>query len=198
MNVQEYIDSGILYDYCTGALSATQQAEVDRICAAWPEVQEELAGLQATIGSYAQRAAVSPGPVLQEKIWTSLDNINRENTGDIASLPVINRFSDYKNWKRMVIPFMPAELTKDRIITTIRQSDGVTQMLIISKTDVEEETHVHEHESFIILEGECECHVGDKIIRLGPGGFLEIPLHARHNVRVLSPYVVAVLQHVAV
>ena len=69
---------------------------------------------------------------------------------------------------------------------------------MISRTDVDDEVHEHEQESFLVLEGECECHIGDTVYRLGPGGFIEIPLHLNHNVRVLSPYVVAVLQHIAV
>jgi len=198
MNIQEYIDSGILYDYCTGALSASSQAEVERICARYPEVEQELASLQATIGAYAQHAAVWPGAGVEETIWNTLDNINRENTGDLSSLPVINRFSDYKKWQHMVIPFMPKEIKEGIEIKTIRDSGGITQMLVVSRTDVEEEVHENERESFIVLEGECECYIDDKTYRLGPGGFIEIPLHTRHNVRVLSPYVVAVLQHVAV
>ena len=198
MNVQDYIDSGILYDYSIGALTESERAEVDRVCAQYPEIKNELRQLQETIEVHVAATAISPVAAMQETIWGKLDNINREKTGDIRELPVINKYSDYNNWKRIVVPFMPAEMDRDRIVKTIREEGGVTQMLIISKTDVEEEVHVNEQESFIILEGECECHIGNDIYRLGPGGFIEIPLYTSHNVRVLSPYVVAVLQHIAI
>jgi len=198
MNIQEYIDSGILYDYSIGLLSDTEKTAVEQVCARHPEIKTELLSLQQSLESYVVETAVWPAAALQESIWSTLDNINKEKTGNLSDLPVVNKYSDHNNWKRIVMPFMPKEMKEDRIIKTIRQSGGVTQMLVVSKTDVEEEVHELEHESFIILEGECECYVGDNIYRLGPGGFLEIPLHASHNVKVLSPHVVAVLQHIAV
>lgn len=198
MNVQDYIDSGVLYDYSIGALSGKERAIVDKVCAKYPEVRHELQQLQAAVENHVSATAISPVAAMQEGIWNTLDNINKEKTGDINQLPVVNKYSDYNNWKRIVRPFMPSAISKDREIKTIRESGGVTQMLVISKTDVEEEVHEHERECFIVLEGECECHIGDDVYRLGPGGFIEIPMYASHNVRVLSPYVVAVLQHVAV
>lgn len=199
MNIREYIDSGILFDYCTGALSPDQKAEVDRICTSFPEVKEELDQLFVLIGTPPETITpVLPPPALQETIWGSLDNINREKSFDIRQLPVINKYSDYENWKRIVQPFMPGTTEPERTTTVIRDSGGITQMLVVSRTDVADEIHENERESFLVLEGECECHIGNDIFRLGPGGYIEIPLHTHHNVHVLSPYVVAVLQHVAI
>jgi len=198
MNVQEYIDSGVLYDYATGSLTSDEMAVVEDCCAAYPEINAELLRLQQSLEFYAQTIAMAPAVELQESIWSKLENINKEKAGDINLLPVINKYSDHHNWKRIVMPFMPADLAVERSIRVIRSSGGVTQMLVISKTDVEEEVHEHERESFLILEGSCECYIGDSTYRLGPGGFIDVPLHISHNVKVLSPYVVAVLQHVAI
>ncbi len=198
MNVQDYIDSGILHDYIMGSLTAAERAGVEQVCALYPEIQAELTRMRAAIDNFTDDIAVTPPAEMQDNIWDKLDNINKERTGDINALPVVNKYSDHNNWKRIVAPFMPQAITKERIVRTLRHSGGVTQVLIVSTTDVEEEVHEHEQESFIILEGECECYVGNDVIRLGPGGFIEIPLHVSHNVKILSPYVVAVLQHVAV
>jgi mannose-6-phosphate isomerase-like protein (cupin superfamily) len=198
MNVQEYIDSGVLHDYCIHALTAAEKAEVEKMCARYPEVQEELSRMQEDLEKFAAQTEVWPPVQIKETIWSTLENLNKEKTGDLNDLPEINKYTDHNNWKRIVMPFMPQDLKNDRIVKTIRESAGITQMLIVSKTDVEEETHENEHESFIILEGECECLVGNKVIRLGPGGFLEIPLHTLHSVKVTSAYVVAVLQHIAI
>jgi len=198
MNVQEYIDSGVLHNYCVHALSEAERAEVEKMCASYPEVKEELLQMQESLEKFAAQTEMWQQAQVKETIWGTLENINKEKTGDLNDLPIINKYTDHNNWKRIVMPFMPQELKKDRIIKTIRASGGVTQMLIITKTDVEEETHKNERESFIILEGECECYVDNKVIHLEPGGFLEIPMHTKHNVKVLSPYVVAILQHIAV
>ncbi|MCW3123763.1 MAG: hypothetical protein JWQ38_3255 [Flavipsychrobacter sp.] len=197
MNIQDYIDSGVLHDYVMDLLTDQERAGVESACARHPEIKEELVRMQESIRNFAEEAARNPAPVLQESIWNTLENINKEKSGDISAGPVINKYSDYQNWKRIVAPYMPKEITSERVTKVIRHSGGVTQVLIISTTDVEEEVHEHERESFIILEGECECYIGDEVIRLGPGGFVEIPLYVSHNVKILSPHVVAVLQHVA-
>jgi mannose-6-phosphate isomerase-like protein (cupin superfamily) len=97
-----------------------------------------------------------------------------------------------------VRPLIPPKIQEDRVVKVLRESDKIIQMLIVSKTDFDNEVHVGEHESFIILEGECECTIGDKVFRLKPGGFTEIPLYTDHDVRVLTPYVTAIVQRIAV
>ena len=197
MIVTDYINSGVLHDYCIDLLSADEKAAVEKVCTRYPEVQAELDRLKNTIQTLTQADPKAPPAALQESIWNTLENINNEKKGVLADLPVINKYSDHNNWKRLVKPLMPEALNEDRVMIPIRASGGVIQLLVMSRTDVADETHELEKESFLVLEGECECQVGDQIIRLGPGGYIEIPLYTHHNVRVLSPYVVAVLQHVA-
>ena len=48
MNIAEYIESGVLYNYCLGILSAEENAEVERLAAQYQEIRKELAGLQET------------------------------------------------------------------------------------------------------------------------------------------------------
>ena len=198
MNIEEYINSGVLYDYCTDALTVAQQLEVEKICAQYPEVKKELLQMQQSLERFAEGAATSPAPALKENIWNTLDNINKEKAGDLNDLPVINKYSNHNNWKRIVMPLMPAEIPQEPVITPLRNANGVMQLLMIGRTGVDDETHEHEQESFLVLEGECECYIGDNVYRLGPGGFIEIPMYEHHNVKVLSDYVVAVMQHIAV
>jgi quercetin dioxygenase-like cupin family protein len=69
---------------------------------------------------------------------------------------------------------------------------------VISRVDVPEESHEEVFESLLILKGECECTIGTETIQMQAGDYIDIPLHIPHNVKVLSPYVVAILQHKAV
>lgn len=198
MNIEEYINSGVLHDYCINTLSAVKRIEVEQMCIRYPEVKKELLQMQQALEKFAEGAAKWPGEKIKEDIWNTLENINKEKAGDLNDLPVLNKYSDHNRWKRIVMPLMPEDLPETISITPIRNSGGVTQLLVISRVDVPEEVHEHEKESFLILEGECECYVDDDSYRLGPGGYIEIPLHARHDVKVLSPHVVAIVQHMAV
>jgi mannose-6-phosphate isomerase-like protein (cupin superfamily) len=198
MNIQEYIETGILEQYCLCVLADDEVREVEAMRSKYPEVGAEIRNIESVLEGYATTFAQEPPAELKETIWGTLENLNKEQHIDLSDLPVINKFTDHKAWLGVVKPLLPPQMKEDRIVKVLRESDKVIQMLIISKTHFDDEIHVHEHESFIILEGECECTVGDNVFRLQPGGFTEIPLYTSHDVRVLTPYVTAIVQRIAV
>ena len=59
--------------------------------------------------------------------------------------------------------------------------------------------HVHrvQEETFYVLEGECEWHVGDGIVRARPGTFLFIPPGVPHNITNVSERQARVLMTVS-
>jgi mannose-6-phosphate isomerase-like protein (cupin superfamily) len=198
MNIQDYIETGILEQYCLCILADDQMREVDALRNRYPEIGAGIRDIEASLEQYAGSSALEPPPELEGRIWDTLQNLNKERLMDLSDLPVINRFTDHNAWLGIVRPLITPEPAKDRVVHVLRESDKIIQMLVISKTHFEDEVHVQEHESFIILEGECECTVGDKVFRLRPGGYTEIPLHTSHDVRVLTPYVTAIVQRIAV
>jgi len=198
MDIEAYINSGILYDYCTNTLSAVKRIEVEQVCAEYPEIKKELLQIQHALDRFAGSSPMWPGEKIKEGIWNTLENINKEKAGDLNDLPVINKYSDHNRWKNIILPLMPRDIPEEPVITPLRNSGGVMQVLMIGKTGVEDEVHEQEQESFLVLEGECDCHIGDNVYRLGPGGFIEIPMYEHHDVKVISEYVVAVMQRIAV
>lgn len=198
MNVQEYIDTGILEQYCLCMLDGDELLEVEALRSQYPQISAEIRSIESSLEQHATKFAQEPPTELKEDIWGTLHNLNKERHMDLTDLPVINKFTDHKAWLGIVRPLIPPQLKEDRIVHMLRESDKVVQMLIVSKTHFDDEVHVKEHESFIILEGECECTVGDNVFRLRPGGYTEIPLHTSHDVRVLTPSVTAIVQRIAV
>jgi hypothetical protein len=53
MNANEYINSGILQDYCLGLLTDDEKKNVDAMCQAYPEVAKELQLLHLALEQYA-------------------------------------------------------------------------------------------------------------------------------------------------
>jgi hypothetical protein len=198
MNIQEYMASGILEQYCLGMLADGERREIEALRSKCPEIEAEIGNIEASLEDRAAALAQEPPPALKERIWATLDNLNKERDISLEDLPLINRFTDHKAWLGIVKPLIPRQLQEDRVVKVLRESDKVIQMLVVSKTHFEDEMHVNERESCSILEGECECTVGDIVFRLKPGGFTEIPLYTSHDVRVLTPHVTAILQRVAV
>jgi mannose-6-phosphate isomerase-like protein (cupin superfamily) len=195
MNVREYIDSGILEEYCTGLLTADEQDAVLKMCDLFPEVKAELLNIEKAIERIATDNAVTPDAGLKQKILNSLGFTETEVQFDLDNLPVTHARSNHISWLTSLDHLIPEYPNEDFSCHVLRQDDQFAQMLIITKSDVPDETHDNLKESFFILKGECKCLVGENAFRLGPGDFLEIPLNQEHNVKMLTPYVVAILQY---
>jgi mannose-6-phosphate isomerase-like protein (cupin superfamily) len=198
LDIKAYISSGVLKEYVTGTLGVIEKAGVEVMCDMHPEVREALNREEELMVNAAEEQTDAPPPEFKAGMWELLHNVNKEKQMDPNDLPFINRFTDHQRWLRFVEERIPARVNEDRIVDVLQHNEKITQALVISKTDFENEEHVHEIESFIILEGECECTIGDNVFRLGPGGFTDIPLHTPHTVRIISPHVVAILQRVVI
>ena len=186
MNLKPYIDSGILELYAVNSLTNDERKGVERMLAMYPELKQELDAIELALESYAKATSIKPPDYLKERIVGSL-------------FPLINSSSDYRNWLSFAKDLEERSLDKEgRYLKVLRQDSHVTQLLIISTTDIEEEIHEDEYESFLILEGECRCKIGDKLTHMSAGDYMEIPLHQTHDVELVSERVVAILQRINV
>jgi mannose-6-phosphate isomerase-like protein (cupin superfamily) len=195
MNIKNYIESGILEEYCLGLLSQDDQAVVHQMCLSFPEAKQRLAIIEDTLENWASARAVMPDSSLKQRILDSFDFPEQAIQFDLNNLPTVDEHSNYNSWLGTVGHLIPEEPSEDFFCSVLRHDEQFSQMLVISKIDVPEETHDAIFESFLILKGRCECTVGDNVFTLKEGDFIEIPLFQPHNVKVLSPYVVAILQH---
>ena len=93
---------------------------------------------------------------------------------------------------------LPEKLTDKMFIHVLRDDQQVSQTLIWTAVDYPDEVHEDVKECFIILKGKCRCYIEAEVVELGPGGFLEIPLHKHHDVKVLEYPVLAVVQRIKV
>ncbi len=84
MNTAEYISSGILEAYVTGAATAEERADVEAMAAKHPEVKAELEAIEDAINAYASKHAVEPPAHLRDKILNEIAATPRatSNGGD--------------------------------------------------------------------------------------------------------------------
>jgi mannose-6-phosphate isomerase-like protein (cupin superfamily) len=195
LDVQKFIESGILEEYCLGSQSEEEQAFVIQMSLLYPEVKKELTALELAMESLAALKAIAPGDEVREKILHSLGLSDSDTPLDLNDLPITDETSNHQLWLNALVHLIPSAPAEDFLSEVIRQDEQVTQMLVVTKMDVPEELHDDRIESFFILKGTCVCIVGDQLFRLTAGDFLEIPLHTAHDIKIISPYVVAILQH---
>lgn len=83
MNIQEYIESGILESYLLGATNPAETAEVERLAEEYPAIQMELMALQGTLENYALQFQQEPPVALKDRVMEAIhkEKLNSENTG---------------------------------------------------------------------------------------------------------------------
>ncbi|WP_259068298.1 cupin domain-containing protein [Mucilaginibacter sp. X4EP1] len=191
MDVKKFIHSGILEEYVLGLLGAEYTAYVTKVAMLFPSIKRELTAIEESLQQLALDNAVEPAPQTKLKILNTLGFADQ----DINQMPPIDKNTDLQTWLNVTDHLIAEEPQKYITFRQLRKDEKLQQMLIISKVDIPEENHNNYLESFFILKGYCECAVGDVLFQLGPGDFLEIPLYVKHNVKLTSPYVAAVLQY---
>lgn len=73
MDIQAYIQSGVLEAYALGTLPAAEAAEVEALVAAHPALRAELDALQESLRAYAEANAKTPPRDLESRIWSAIE-----------------------------------------------------------------------------------------------------------------------------
>lgn len=198
-NEKEYIQSDLLEQYCLGLLSPAEAGEVERLASTYPAIGQELDRLTQTMADYALSEPILPSAGLKSRVMMALTQLGDPPAFDLSALPLINAYSDARQWQRTVAS-IPTPATYENVFNyVLHQDERVEQCLVWVQESVDPEEHHDELESFLLLEGCCECTVGDKLVQLSAGDYFEVPLGLEHSVRVLSETPVkAILQHLKV
>jgi len=194
VDVNEYINSGNLEQYCLNMFDPALSKEVIGQSSAHAPIKQELNEIELAIEKMAQSHAVEPNAALKNRVLNALNFFDDEKI-DLDNLPPTGKYSNYTSWFSAIEHLLPAEPFTDFFMYELHRDEHIAQMLVVTKLDVAEEMHEDIGESFFILKGQCACTVGDEVFALNAGDHLEIPLHISHDIKILSPYVIAILQH---
>ncbi|MCB0576904.1 MAG: cupin domain-containing protein, partial [Saprospiraceae bacterium] len=102
-------------------------------------------------------------------------------------------------WSRALDGLEP-EVTENGMAARVLAEDETRELsLVWLSGELVEDMHSDDEfrESFLILEGACECDFGGVIARFGAGDYFDIPPHTPHTIRNISenlPYVKGLVQ----
>ena len=89
MDIQQYIESGILEEYALGLLSTTDRAQVEQTAAAHPEIQRELQEVVSGLDTYGQAHAITPPPAMRERVLAGWQQAIRATPAAEPSSPTM-------------------------------------------------------------------------------------------------------------
>lgn len=76
MDIQKYIESGILECYALGECSVQETAEVEALAGIYPEIQEELDEIQEGLEFFAQMQSKTPPTALKAQLLAAIDEVD--------------------------------------------------------------------------------------------------------------------------
>lgn len=102
MNIQEYIESGILEEYALGVLNEVERAEVERIARQHPEVDRELNTIISSLDAYAEAHAVTPPAGMRDRVLSGWQQAIRETEKTEPSTPAAANGTSFAPSPQMV------------------------------------------------------------------------------------------------
>lgn len=189
LDIQSYIDSGILELYVLGTLEGPEREELELNIMRYPEVKAELAKIELVFEGLAMSAAVQPSAGVKENLM----DLVAGKSSDVQ-YPELSAESDYRSWLETVHDLLPESYAGGLFTRPLQHTHSLMQVLIVSTEDFPDEIHTHEIESFLILKGGCKCTIGEKERFMGPGDYMEIPLNEVHRVEIVGGPVTAIMQ----
>ncbi|QIX63144.1 hypothetical protein HER32_19000 [Hymenobacter sp. BT18] len=85
MDIQQYIESGVLEQYVLGTLTVREQQEVEQLAAEFPAVQQELQVIRLALDGYAAAHAATPPAGMRERVLAGWQQAVRTPNGQAAA-----------------------------------------------------------------------------------------------------------------
>lgn len=193
--MENYKESGIIEAYCLGLLPENEAAAITLAAAGDSQLQQMILETEEALKQYSR---VKGSDDLKGAILSKLLHTQPAAYIDIKNPPLIDRNSDSTDWNEAIAGIVP-ETDHGNIKTSFLVFTDELQVCIAWLSDKLEEEGHHEdefEESFLILEGSCECNIGGSIFRLKAGDFLDIPFNSNHTITPTSAngFVKAIIQ----
>lgn len=192
--MENYSESGIIEAYCLGLLPDVEAAAITLAATKDITLQQIILETEAVLKNYSH---VDGTPALKKSILVGVAAIPVSKI-DVNNLPLINYQSDANEWNEAIAHIEP-QTDHGNIKTTFLSFTDELQVCVAWLSNGLEEDGHHEdefEESFLILEGSCECNLDGKIFSLKAGDYLDIPFNTQHTITSTSPqgYVKAIIQ----
>lgn len=187
INLEEYIQSGIIESYVLGLTTYKETVEVEKLAGVHPQIASAIDVFSIQLEEQLIKNAIEPDVLVKPMLMASLDYMKRLAAGEkIAHPPLLHPASvadDYSEWLNRKDMILPANFS-NVFIRLISSKPQLTTAIVWMKDALFSEIHHNEHEQFLVIEGSCKIEMNNAVYNLGPGNYLSIPLHSRHTVKV--------------
>ena len=156
----------------------------------------EVQQTEEALLQFAKAHAAAPRPALREKILGKLNGLNKQSKTrrklDPGQLPMLDASANWLDWQAAVAGIEPPDDYDGIHLHPLESNEQRELFVAWVKEYVDEEVHYDILESFLLLEGSCECHITDekgstRVVQLWAGDFIEMQLGETHDIVITSP-----------
>ncbi len=150
---------------------------------------------EAALLVYAELHAVKPPLSMRDRILANMQKLktleNNRQPFTLENLPLLTPEANWLDWEAAVKGIEPSEDFEDVHMHLLEDNDRRELNLVWVKKEVEEEVHHDVLESFILLEGSCECHIVDekgnkRIVKMCQGDYISFKIGEVHDIQITS------------
>ena len=192
IDLKKYLESGVIEAYCLGMASQAEATELEKLCKENEEIRKHLEATQQLLEQYLAAFKKEVPADAKEKILQSVEDALLKEVQWSEKRFRMDRFigiserSDVRKWQQMVEQ-IEVNTAYDNIYLHPLFADEHRQLLLAwVKKEIPPEKHHDLEESFLVLEGTCNCIVGEETFELQAGSFMQMPLNVYHRVEVTS------------
>ena len=155
----------------------------------------ELDKTEAALLAFAELHAVTPPLSMRDRILGNLYKLaelqKKRQYFTLDNLPLLTADVNWLDWEEAVKCIEPPEEFEDVYVHLLEDNEQRELSIVWVKDQIPEEVHYDVLESFILLEGTCECHIyepngGKRIVKMRAGDYLEFKIGELHDFIVTS------------
>ena len=189
MNVEKFIASGILENYCMGFTTDAENAEVELNAALYPEIRKEIDNLRSVFEKYVLSNKIDPSPRVK---FAVMESIYLHQAGKDRIYPPLVKIGESTDQLAAWIsdnPVDPPDAEFDNFfMRELPSTEYFTNFIVWAKEGHETEMHTDCNEYLYVIKGSCTMYFEAEAKSYVAGDLICIPPHINHHAVVTSDF----------
>lgn len=160
-----------------------------------PPTATYLDKTEAALIAFAELHSVELPLSMRDKVLRNLQKLKslKENRQPFTrdNLPLLTPDANFLDWENAIKGIEPAEDYEDIYLHLLEDNEERELNVLWVKQIVPEEVHHDVLESFILIEGTCECHISNekgetRIVKMREGDYIAFKIGEVHDIQITS------------
>ncbi|MEO8768922.1 MAG: cupin domain-containing protein [Ferruginibacter sp.] len=187
MNINAFIGSGILTNYCLGFCTAEEIAEIEMLSAIHPLIKEEIETIRHGIEEQLLLNTIAPSPSVKVAVMRSV--YKQQATTRHEFPPLIDETiskQELEKWVLINNIKSPTEDFENLSMTALPSTEHVINFIVAAKMGHEQEVHEDFIEYLFVIKGSCTMNFDGMKRSYSAGDLIAILPHINHSAVITS------------